>query len=352
MIYLYYGADDYSMRAALQDLRTRLGGDSGDLMAGNATVLDGATLTPGELVAHATAVPFLADNRLVIVEGLLKAIHAAAGGGKGGRRKKAAADDVLEPWRRIAGQLGDSSGMPETTTLVFVEGELATSNAGFTIFSPIARTIEFAPLRTGDLSQWIQQAATNKGMRIDGHATAALAGLIGPDLWALSNELERLAAYADGSTVTRDVVLGTTSAARAAKIWDMTDAIVAGDEAKALQTMRNLITAGDPTQVLMSMIVRQFRQLVVVKDMAERRLRRDEIARTAGLPGFRIDPVMTLAQRYSWEALRRAYAILVEADLSVKRGQSTDEPALQVAIHELCALAPRAVMRRPAGARR
>jgi DNA polymerase-3 subunit delta len=348
VLYLYHGADDYSMRAALQELRARIAGDDGDMLENDTVVLDGATLSPGELIAHATAVPFLSPGRIVIVEGLLRAL----GDAKGTRRKKPAADDVLEPWRRTAAQLGDPAGLPETTTLVFLEAELKTTNAAFTIFSPIARTVEFAPLRTGDLSQWIQQAATNRGMRIDGHATAALGGLIGPDLWALSNELERLGTYADGETVTRDMVLSVTSAARAAKVWDLTDAIVAGDESKALQTMQNLVVAGEPRQMLMFMVVRQFRQLVVVKDMTERRLRRDEIARAAGLPGFRMDPMTTLAQRYSWDALRRAYTIMLDADLSVKRGLSEDGPALQVAIHELCALAPRSAARRPAAARR
>jgi DNA polymerase-3 subunit delta len=236
--------------------------------------------------------------------------------------------------------------MPDTTTLVFLEGALSDKNAGFTLFAPIAHTREFAPLRTGDVSQWIQESAERKHMKIDGHAIAALAGLLGSDLWALSNELERLATFADGATVTRDMVIEVTSAARTAKVWDLTDAIVAGDETKALNTLRALVVSGEAPQLIMFMIVRQFRQLVVVKDMTQRRLRRDEIARAAGLPAFRIDPVTTLAHRYAWDTLRRAYAILLEADLSVKRGLADDEAALQVAIHELCALAPTAVARR------
>jgi DNA polymerase-3 subunit delta len=349
MIHIYHGADDYSMRAALQALRDRLG-TGHDPMASNTTVLDGRSLTPGELIANSTAVPFLSESRLVVVEGLLDAIHRAASGNRGGRRKKADVDEALEPWRRAAAHLAE--GMPASNTLVLLEGPLsegkkASTNIALPIFSAIASTTEFAPLRTGDLSQWIQATAGRKGMRIEGHAIAALAGLVGPDLWALDNELERLALYADGAPVTRDMVLEVTSAAQATKVWDLTDAIVAGDETKALASLRSLIAAGQAPQLLLFMIVRQVRQVVVVKDMVDRRSRRDEIARAAGLPDFRVEPMVTLANRFAWDTLRAAYAALLEADLSVKRGLSDDEPALQLVVHRVCALAPRGSAARP-----
>ena len=73
----------------------------------------GRGLMPAELLAHATAVPFLASNRLVIVEGLLRALGDAR---SGRRRKKGDTDDPLEAWRAAAAQLADPAAMPATTT--------------------------------------------------------------------------------------------------------------------------------------------------------------------------------------------------------------------------------------------
>ena len=145
------------------------------------TVLDGRGLSAGELLGNATATPFLASSRLVIVEGLL----AALGEIKGGRRtKKNAADDPMEPWRRAAATLGDPATMPDTTTLVFVEGDLKKTNAAFSLFAPIAHTVEYGPLAKDELPTWIDARAREKGVKLAPRAMASLAQLIGPDLWS------------------------------------------------------------------------------------------------------------------------------------------------------------------------
>ena len=119
MIHLLYGKDSYRVRRALASIRDALA-DPDDMLSSNTTVLDGGTVTPGELLAHATATPFLAANRLVVVEGLLQAV----GGIKRGARasKKPDPDDPLAPWRSAAAQLKDPQTMPATTTLVFAGG--------------------------------------------------------------------------------------------------------------------------------------------------------------------------------------------------------------------------------------
>ena len=117
-------------------------------------------------------------------------------------------------------------------------------------------------------------------------AVAALAQLVGPDLWMLSNEIEKLGAYAGKEEVTQEMVEDLVSAAREARIWDLTDAVVAGDSRKALATLSRLLTEGQPAPMLAFMIVRQYRQIALVKDLRERRVRQDEVARAAGwLPG-------------------------------------------------------------------
>jgi DNA polymerase III delta subunit len=50
--------------------------------------------------------------------------------------------------------------------------------------------------------------------------------------------------------------------------------------------------------------------------------------------------VGALAGRYTWPRLHEAYRLILDADLSVKRGLQDDESALQLLVHELCALAP------------
>ncbi|HEY8173192.1 MAG TPA: DNA polymerase III subunit delta [Dehalococcoidia bacterium] len=338
MIHLIYGADEYRVHNALRDLREQFRASVGDTMSeSNTTVLDGRSLTPLELLSHVTAMPFLAESRLVIVEGLLGAIGA---GVRGGRRKKPSPDDPLEPWRQAAEQLSDPQTMPETTTLVFVEGDLKSGNAAFTIFAPIAKTLELGAMTRGEVPAWIAEAADIKGVRLAPRAIAALSQIIGPDLFMLDRELDKLDAYADGELVEAETVAEVVSAFGETKIWGFIDAIVAGNEPKALEQMLKVLADGSAPTQLTYMIARQYRQLIIVKDMRERRARQDEVARAAGIVPFRLNAVGAIASRYSWPMLRAAYAKLVDADLSVKRGLRDDETALQLLVHELCALAP------------
>lgn len=116
MIHLLYGKDNYRVHEALMAVRNELAPDDDARrdLASNTTVLDGAKLTPQELIAQATTVPFLAPHRLVIVEGLLAALAGIKSGRKGAKGKKKAADedDPLAPWRDVAEQLGDAAVVP------------------------------------------------------------------------------------------------------------------------------------------------------------------------------------------------------------------------------------------------
>jgi DNA polymerase-3 subunit delta len=336
VIHLLYGPDEYRVHDALQRIRRSLA-DADQLLESNTTVLDGAKITPAELMAQVTAVPFLAEHRLVIVEGLL----AAIGAGRGGRRQKPAPNDAMEAWRGVAEQI-EAGAVPDSTTLVFVEADLKSTNSAFQLFSPIAKTAHFGPLDKGEVPQWIKDRAEDQGMNIDGRAIASLAQTIGPDLWALDRELAKLAVYADGELVDAAMVADVVSAVREAKIWELGDAVVAGNEKKALEVMQRLLESDEAAPLLAFMIARSYRQLIIVKDMQERRERQDDVAKAAGIPNFKLKSLGPLASRYSWATLRAAYAKLVDGDLSVKRGLRDDETSLHVLVHELCAMAPAA----------
>lgn len=353
MIHLLYGKDDYRVHAALRAIRDGLkkadGSPDGDttMLDSNTAILDGRAVTPLELLAHATAVPFLAPNRLVIVEGLLGSLGAI----KGGRRKKKGdGGDPLEPWRAAAAQLADKATMPETTTLVFVERDLGKANAAFAIFAPIARTREFLAIAGAELMKWLHEAEKTEKVTISERGERALIAALAPDLWALKNAIQKLGAYAGGETVDEHMVGQLVTAVEDTKSWAMTDAIAAGNERHALASLQHLLIEGSAPPILAAMIARRYRQLAIVKDMRVRRAPQDEIARASGVPPFKVGEVGALATRYSWAQLRAAYDRLLAADLSVKRGLQDDESALQLLVHELCALAPKGAAR-PAHAR-
>src|SRR5260221_783681 len=77
MLHVLYGADDFRVSEALRALKTSL--DPDGMLATNTSVLAGRGLAPHVLIQHASAMPFLGQARLVIVEGLLTALGSRRG---------------------------------------------------------------------------------------------------------------------------------------------------------------------------------------------------------------------------------------------------------------------------------
>jgi len=78
MFYVLHGEDEFSRSEVLAEMKAKMGDPAmADL---NTTFLEGRKVTLAELMHTCDTVPFLADRRLVIVEGLLTRLQ---GRGKG-----------------------------------------------------------------------------------------------------------------------------------------------------------------------------------------------------------------------------------------------------------------------------
>jgi hypothetical protein len=101
---------------------------------------------------------------------------------------------------------------------------------------------------------------------------------------------------------------------------------------------QRLLAEGESAQRLLAMVTRQYRHLLLTKELLERRVRGPEISARLGVQGFVVQRLLKQAPAYTIDRLRQAYRRLLEADLSVKRGIYDDETALQLLLFELAAL--------------
>ena len=161
MIYIFHGADSFSMKEAVTELREALG--PVDVRDANTTVASRQELSPSQLVQVCHAVPFLAERRLVIVEGLLDSLGGDAPGARAQRRaptgRRGRAADV-GPWRGLGEALAD---LPPTTDLVFQDGPLRRNNPLLRDLAPIAQVREFPALRGVYLQRWILRRGASRG---------------------------------------------------------------------------------------------------------------------------------------------------------------------------------------------
>ncbi|UCC64173.1 MAG: DNA polymerase III subunit delta [Anaerolineae bacterium] len=333
MFYVFYGDDEFSRAEALADFRARMGDPiTADL---NTTYLDGRKVTFSELTYFCDAVPFMAQVRLVIVEGLLTRLT-------GRRSRDGKAQISGRDQEFLEALLTYLPRLPETTRLAFVEAESLTARHPVLKLAQEekrghAREFRAPDERSGSLERWIQDRAGKKGGEIAPRAAHELASFVGNNLRLLDRELEKLAVYVgDRGTIGVDDVRRLVPYVHEANIFEMTDALGRRDGPRASRLLHLMLDGGNDPLYLLGMIVRQFRIMIQVKDLAERGVHPNDIPSRLDMKPFVARKGLDQAARFSMSQLETIYRRLWETDLAIKTGQTEPVLALDVLVAGLC----------------
>jgi DNA polymerase-3 subunit delta len=322
MFYVFHGSDDLSRNEALAKLKEQMGDPSlADL---NTTVLEGESLTLGELRQVCDSLPFMSDRRMVIVHNYLTRLG-------GGAKRDGEALDAL---------VGYLPAMPDSVRLIFVEADTLPKN------HPILKMAGkhekghvqiFEGPGRGEMAGWVAQRTEAKGATIERPAADALVIAVGDDLRLLDSEIEKLAIYAgDERPITADDVDLLVPYAGTANVFAMVDAIGRRDGRTALGVLHKLLDENAAPLYLLSMIVRQFRILIQVKELSAQGLAASTIAKRAGLHPFVAEKAQRQAMNFTMGQLEVIYARLLETDLAIKTGRMGDVLALDTLVAALC----------------
>ncbi len=115
------------------------------------------------------------------------------------------------------------------------------------------------------LPGWIQRRVRERKIAIDG-AVQQLANFVGPNLRQLDNELEKLATYAGERPIQSEDVMLLVSDASEAMIWDLTGALSQRNGHCAMLALHSLRRADAHALYLLTMIARQYRIILKVKE--------------------------------------------------------------------------------------
>ncbi len=339
-LHLYYGRDDFSLREAYDDLRTAL--DTDGLLATNTTELAGRGLKPAELIQHATALPFLAEARIVVVEGLLSSL---AGG-----------QAVVRTWEPLLELLPD---LPPANHLVLLEplGADRARSFGRSALLGALREIEgadvqdFPELRAyaryneseSPVGEWARQRAASTGIQIEPAALSELVELVGANLRILAFEIAKLGQYAGVRAVTRDDVRLLTPEASEEGIFDVVDSVVEGRSAHALLLIRKMLEQGTYTPVrIQGMIARQVRHLVRATELLEQGADRSAVMDATGVRAkYPLDKLLRQARSTNRRAAEQALREIERSDNDVKTGKTSEVLALELLVMRLASLTQR-----------
>lgn len=325
MLYILFGANDFSLRERLEELKKDW--DDDESLKINTTNFEASKVTLGELIDACNSLPFLGKSRLVIVEGLLNRFE---------RRNAPAASPKtqIKDWQILVDYIPQ---LPPSTQLVFIDGKIGKNNPLLKKLVPCSRSQEFFLPKGAKLQQWIISRASRYGSSASPGAVKLLIELAGDNLWLLSNEVEKLSLYAGSRSIEEGDVRLLTSSARETNVFALVDAIVERRTPSAMRLLHQLLTEGMAPPYLLFMITRQIRLMVQVKELGIQRVSITKIPEELGLsPYYPVDRLLKQTAGYSMSRLIHIYHRLLETDLDIKIGRWEGEMALDLLATELC----------------
>ena len=301
-VYILRGEEDYLRDSFLAELR-KLCVEEGT-EAFNYHRLTGPKLDVSELISSTEAMPFMGEHTLTEVRDF-DVNHTA---GYDPEALKAFLEDV-----------------PEWATVAFVFSPEYAPDSRLTAVKAMKKAGEelvFSSPREGERIRWVIRRAESQGKTIDTATAGYLIWVCGERMHTLIPEITKIAGHADGKSITKADIDAVAKKAPETRIYDLTDALGAGEYDKAARMLADLLADKDePPQKQIAMVSEQFRRLYVARLAADSG--RGDMYITACIPelagrSYFINPLKKAGRNFSLERLARAVTMCAQCDYSMK----------------------------------
>ncbi|HEX2963278.1 MAG TPA: DNA polymerase III subunit delta [Ignavibacteriales bacterium] len=311
-VYFFFGEDSYSIENAARAVEVALQPYlSSDF---DKEVISGRERTAMEVIDAASAFPFGSEKKLMIVKDFDEL--------KGDKKKLKAF--VENP--------------PSFTTVVFTKlGNITNVEAEpYFTFLKKGYLFEANELKGNELASWIVKYAAKKSKVISPENAALLIDTVGENRSLIEMQLQKIFAYlGEGREITREVIFNISSALKEFTIFDLQNALGAGNKTKALETAYNLLDKGKEVLFIISMLNRYFTAVAQVPELTRSNVPDNEAARIIGTHPFYYKDYKKAAMYYRDQRLLRIARALFKADLTVKTSSADPKTVITILLAEI-----------------
>ncbi|MCL4387261.1 MAG: DNA polymerase III subunit delta [Patescibacteria group bacterium] len=307
MIIFIYGEDTYRAKERLNILKENYCQKYSDV---NLSIFD-EDLDVEKIKSEVLAAPFLAEKRMVVVKNVFKL-------------KK----EVLQNFQEFIEKVPE-----ETILIIFEEGVPDKRESLFKRLVKEKLVQEFSLLLGIELKNWIKKEIARKEGEADSASINLLADFVGNDLWQMNQEIEKLLSF--NKKITANDIKTLVEAKINASIFDLVDALGLRNKRNAFKKIEDLLEAGENELYILTMIIRQIRNILLVKDLSSQGKSKDEIARIIPLHPFAVKKCLEQSHNFEFKDLKRVYQKLVDTDFAIKSGILEPDLALDLLIQEV-----------------
>ncbi|OPX35918.1 MAG: DNA polymerase III subunit delta [Desulfobacteraceae bacterium 4484_190.1] len=301
--YLFYGPDRFSLEKSIKDLREDFIPEGARDF--NLQVFYGGkpglpeTSHPADIIDAARSLPFMCQNRLIIVRMT--------------QDYPAASLESLIPYLE---------NPVDSTCLIFVS-----SNPDFRIkfyrkIKESGRAVNFKKLYDNQIIPWIRKMATDMGFHIEEEACDYLKQIAGDSLMELFSEIEKLYIRYGQKTIGIKEVKELAINSRTFTIFELLDKISLKRSSDAIEVLnRFLEEEGDKVSgSLMGMLNRQIRLLWGTLSILNEGGRQIDLNKKLKLQPFQTQKLIKQSKKWRPDELERALNLLYKTDGLIKSG--------------------------------
>lgn len=324
-VYLLYGEEQYLKELYCRKLVEACVGDA--FPEFNLHQFDGNKLDMEQVAAAVEAMPFMAEQRCVTI---LPFLYAGLNS-----KEKEIFDSLIE------------SPVPTTVLILLVNDPDFNPKKNSKAKKLIAQidhvgvVIELSKRSDGDMVKFLQKKAKSNGCSISKDLCQYMLERCEKDMLTLSNELDKVCAFAGAGEIQKEQVDAVTVKAVDARIYDLAKAILSGRSEQAFSIVEDLLYLRYQPTVILSALSGAYMDLYIAKAALNDGKGQTEIAKNFEYRGrdFVIRNSLRDCRKFQPEVLRRSIACLAETDKKMKSSRADSAILLEQAVAQLFLLA-------------
>lgn len=300
MVYLLYGLNDFEIDSEIKKLTK-------DYDKMNISKYDLTETDIKEIINDAETFSMFADNKVVIAENAIMFTSSGAN------------TEIIENYLNHIN--------PHTILIFTVNAEKVDERKKITkLIKKNYKLISFNEVSSP--SAFVKRQLS--GYNITSSVIAFLIDRVGSNPLILENEINKIKAYKDDKTITKEDIVKLTNKNQEIDIFKLIDDIVEKNKDEALAIYHEMLKVGEEPLKIIILLATQFRLMYQSKELAKKGYSEKNIADTLKVHPYRVKLALQKGRKYKSETLLNYLLTLANIDIAIKTGKTDKNLALEL----------------------
>ncbi len=307
--YLLYGDEDYLKFSYSKEARKHVLDGMFDEF--NHIVIYGEDFTPYALLNALSTLPMMSEKKLVEIRGV-----------DFNSLKKDEIKELEEALMTMEENSSHTVLIIRADSGYFNEGRLPKAPSEiYRMMSKYLTMVQFDFPTAARLRTWMQKHFSKWEINISGDLCDKMVDICGHDMWAISNEIEKLCAYAKMNGISSISFENIENVCCKTVEYDdfrLTNALLDKNKDLVFETLRRQKATHEPPFAILSSVIKLYMEMYLVSVHFSSGMNKSQIAQALGIHEFKVGKYINSISGVNPKKLERAVELCNEADVKSK----------------------------------